>query len=138
MPSAQGLFRRAIAESVAGHHVTGAAPAQWIGQHFAELLLNKVGATREEIAAADPKRLLEAQQQVDVEALAQATGLIQPDPEHWGEVAFNALPFEPVIDGEILTARPIDRIRDGAGAGVDVMVGMNAEDFRLFMVLPFP
>jgi carboxylesterase type B len=138
MPRAEGLFRRAIAQSGAGHHVTSAAPAQWIGQHLAELL--GVKATREEIAAADPKRLLQVQQQVSGEAFLQVfpTDFTHPDPQHWGEVAFNGLAFEPLIDGEILSARPIDRLRDGASAGVDVMVGTNAEELRLFMVPPLP
>ena len=57
-----------------------------------------------------------------------------PNPALWGEVAANLMPFEPVIDGDILSARPIDRIRAGAGANVDVMVGTNAEEQRLFLV----
>ncbi len=44
------------------------------------------------------------------------------------------MPFEPVIDGEILPARPIDSIVAGAGANVDVMFGTNAEEQRLFVV----
>src|SRR5260221_13002627 len=44
------------------------------------------------------------------------------------------MPFEPVIDGDVLPARPIDRIVAGAGAGVDLMVGTNTEEERLFMV----
>jgi len=57
-----------------------------------------------------------------------------PNPERWGEVAATLLPWEPVIDGEILPARPIDRIASGSGAGVDVMVGTNTDEHRLFLV----
>src|SRR5260370_33433425 len=56
-----------------------------------------------------------------------------PDPGRWGEAAANLMPFEPVIDGDVLPARPIDRIVAGAGAGVDLMVGTNTEEERLFM-----
>ncbi len=44
------------------------------------------------------------------------------------------MPFEPVIDGEVLPARPIDRIAAGSGAAIEVMVGTNTEEERLFMV----
>ena len=50
------------------------------------------------------------------------------------EVAASLMPWEPVIDGDVLPARPIDRIAAGAGAGVDVMVGTNTDEWRLFLV----
>jgi carboxylesterase type B len=135
MSRAEGLFRRAIAQSGAGHHVTSPETAKRVGQYLADKL--GVEATREAIAAVPRGRLLQAQQELSDEAFAQIF-TPHPDLEHWGELAFNGMPFEPVIDGEVLPARPIDRIRDGAGAGVDVMVGTNAEEFRLFMVPPLP
>jgi carboxylesterase type B len=52
----------------------------------------------------------------------------------WGEVAGNLMPFEPVIDGDILPTRPIDSIVGGAGAGVDVIIGTNTDEEMLFMV----
>ena len=44
------------------------------------------------------------------------------------------LPWQPVVDGKIIPARPIDRIAAGAGAGIDVMVGTNTDEHRLFLV----
>ena len=44
------------------------------------------------------------------------------------------MPFEPVIDGDILPARPIDSIVGGAGAGVDILIGTNSEEQRLMIV----
>jgi carboxylesterase type B len=44
------------------------------------------------------------------------------------------MPFEPVIDGDILPTRPIDSIVGGAGAGVDVIIGTNTDEEMLFMV----
>src|SRR5207302_9539342 len=49
-------------------------------------------------------------------------------------VAANLLPFEPMIDGDILPARPIDRIVSGASTGIDIMVGTNTEEWRLMLV----
>src|SRR6266566_410911 len=126
MPRAKGLFRRVIAQSGAGHHVISPATAKRVGQYLAEKL--GVEPTRETIAAVPIDRLLQAQ----VELSADVFEL--PDPERWGEVAANLMPFEPVIDGDVLPARPIDSIVAGAGAGVDIMVGTNTDEQRLFMV----
>jgi carboxylesterase type B len=57
-----------------------------------------------------------------------------PNPALWGEAAANLMPFEPVIDGEVLPARPIDRIAAGAGSSIDVMVGSNTDEEGLFFV----
>src|SRR6266700_2401513 len=94
MPRAKGLFRRVIAQSGAGHHVISPATAKRVGQYLAEKL--GVEPTRETIAAVPIDRLLQAQ----VELSADAFEL--PDPERWGEVAANLMPFEPVIDGDVL------------------------------------
>jgi para-nitrobenzyl esterase len=128
MPRAEGLFRRAIAESGSAHHVTTAATARRIGQYLAEKL--GVEPTRNAIAAVPVARMLAAQEEMLGELGAN------PDPERWGEVAANSLAWEPVIDGDVLPAPPIDRIAAGAGAGVDLLAGTNTEEWRLFMV-PF-
>ena len=126
MPLAQGLFRRAIAESGAGHHVISRATAQRVGQYLAEKL--GVDATLEAIAAVPLDQLVMAQVELSGDVFNH------PDPARWGEVAANQMPFEPVIDGETLPARPIERIAEGASTNVDVLVGTNSEEERLFMV----
>lgn len=126
MPRATGLFRRAIAQSGAGHHVISPATAQLIGQHLAEKL--GVEPTRQAIGAVPINRLVQAQQELRSEISSN------PNPERWGEVAANLMPFEPVIDGDLLPARPIDSIAAGASANIDVLVGNNADEFRFFLV----
>jgi para-nitrobenzyl esterase len=42
--------------------------------------------------------------------------------------------WHPVVDGYLLPAPPIDRIAAGASAGVDLMVGSNTDEWRLFLV----
>jgi para-nitrobenzyl esterase len=126
MPRAAGLFRRAIAQSGAGHHAISSATAQRISQYLAEKL--GVAPTRDAIAAVPIDRLLQAQVQLSADVFNI------PDPARWGEVSANQMPFEPVIDGDVLSALPIERIFAGASAGVDVMVGTNTEEERLFMV----
>ena len=125
MPRAKDLFRRAIAQSGAGHHVLSATAAKLVGKALADKL--HVEATREAIATKPIAELLQAQQELSDEVARGA----HPD---WSEVVANIMLFEPVIDEEVLPARPIDLIRDGAGASVDVMVGTTTEEFRYFLV----
>jgi carboxylesterase 2/para-nitrobenzyl esterase len=127
MPCAEGLFRRAIAQSGAAHNVISAATARRVGQHLAERL--GVDATRQEIAAVPVDRLLAAQAELREDLAAH------PDPERWGrEVVLSMLPWQPVIDGEVIPAPPLDRIAAGAGAGIDLMVGTNTDEHRMFLV----
>lgn len=126
MPAAAGLFRRGIAQSGAGHHVFSPATAERVGRILAEKL--GVEPTRQAIGAISISRLVQAQQELRVELSRN------PDPQRWGEAAANGVPFLPVIDGELLPARPIDAIAAGAGANIDVLVGTNADEFRLYLV----
>lgn len=49
-------------------------------------------------------------------------------------MALSMMPWQPVIDGEVIPARPIERIAAGTGAGIDVLVGTNTDEHRLFLV----
>jgi para-nitrobenzyl esterase len=127
MPRAEGLFRRAIAQSGAAHYVTSAESAKRIAQRVAGQL--GVEATRDAIAAIPVDRLLEAQLELRADLIAH------PDKERWGEeVVVRGMPWSPVVDGNILPARPIDRIAAGAGAGIDLIVGTTTDEWRLFLV----
>jgi para-nitrobenzyl esterase len=128
MPRAEGLFHRAIAQSGAAHPVISVATAQRVGEILAEKL--GVEATREAIAAVPIDREVAAQEALSAELFAY------PDPERWGaEVAVSMTPWQPVVDGDVISARPIDRIVAGAGAGIDLLVGTNRDEWRLFLVL---
>jgi carboxylesterase type B len=123
MPSADGLFRRVIAQSGATHQVMSATTARRIGRYLAEQL--GVDASRAAIAAVPVERLLAAQAELKAQLLAH------PDPERWGaEVVTSTLPWQPVVDGDVIPAPPIDRIVAGAGARVDVMVGTTTDDWN--------
>jgi para-nitrobenzyl esterase len=127
MPRAAGLFRRAIAQSGAAHHVSSAASARLVGRRLAARL--GVEANRATIAAVPVDRVLAAQADLRVELLAQ------PDPDRWGgDVVKSGMPWQPVVDGDVVPARPIDRIVAGAGASVDLIVGTNTDENRLFLV----
>ena len=126
MPRAKGLFQRAIAQSGAGHHTSSVATAQLVGRNLADKL--GVEPTMPSIAAVPLERLVEAQA-----ALGQELA-VRPDPVRWGEVAANGMIFEPVVDGEVVPARPIEGIVAGAGADIDLMVGTTTEEWRFFLV----
>jgi carboxylesterase 2/para-nitrobenzyl esterase len=127
MPCAEGLFRRAIAQSGAAHNVSSPASAWRVALRLAEKL--GVEATRGAIAAVPVDRVLAAQAELREDLLAH------PDPERWGgEVVATLLPWQPVVDGDVIPAHPFDRIVAGAGTGIDVMVGTNTDEHRLFLV----
>lgn len=126
MPRAKGLFRRAIVESGGGHHVSTPKTAERIGQRLAALL--GTDARRDAIAAVPVAQMLQAQEALRGELLTN------PDPAMWGEIMLDGLPWEPVIDGDLIQIRPIDAIAAGAGADVDVLSGSNTEEWRLFLV----
>jgi para-nitrobenzyl esterase len=46
-------------------------------------------------------------------------------------VVANLMPFEPVVDGEVLPGPPPQRIAAGSGAGVALLVGTNRHEARL-------
>ncbi|KAJ9426000.1 Carboxylesterase [Fusarium oxysporum] len=126
VPKAKGLFRRAIVQSGSNPKLNSAATAKRIGQRLAEIL--GIEATWEAINATSPDRILHAQAQLRDNLVAR------PDPAFWGEVALSFLPWAPTIDGDILPVHPIDAMRAGAAADIDLVVGSNTEETRLFLV----
>ena len=128
MPRAKGLFRRTICQSGAAHPVMSTATARRVGAVLAEKL--GVAATREAIAAVDIEREVAAQVELSADLFAH------PDPERWGaEVAISMTPWQPVLDGDVIPAPPIERITAGVSDAIDVLVGTNADEWRLFLVL---
>jgi para-nitrobenzyl esterase len=126
MPRAEGLFHRAIAESGVAHPVMSVATARQVGEILAEKL--GVAATCEAIAAVPVDRMIDAQMALNGDLF------LRPDPARWGtEVVASLTPWLPVIDGDVIPERPIDRIVAGASADIDIMVGTNTDEWRLFL-----
>jgi para-nitrobenzyl esterase len=123
---AAGLFRRAVAQSGAGHHVLPADTARVVSAEMARRL--GVAPTLEDFAAVPADRLVATQQALSADIV------LNRDPARWREVSANGMAFEPVVDGQILPARPIDGIAAGNGRGVDLLVGTNRDEHRLFLV----
>ena len=49
--------------------------------------------------------------------------------------AVSMTPWQPVLDGDVIPERPIDRIVSGASADIDALVGTNIDEWRLFLAL---
>ncbi|WP_030165007.1 carboxylesterase/lipase family protein [Spirillospora albida] len=122
-----GLFRRAIPQSGAGSIAQEPEDALLVVKEMAARL--GVEPTAEGFAALDPAAIIPVQSAVAAEVAAL------PDPGRWGATtAAGGMSLTPVIDGELLTRRPEDAIAAGAGRDVDLLIGYNAEEFRLFLM----
>jgi para-nitrobenzyl esterase len=124
MPRARSLFRRAIAQSVPGTFFSDA-----LAGDIAETLAGGIGLrpTVDDLAGVDPRKLTEA---------GAALGSRMREYAHrWGPVAFTPTPFSPVVDGDVLTTTPWEALAGGAARDVELVVGHNRDEFRLFLLL---
>jgi para-nitrobenzyl esterase len=127
MPRAERLFRRAIAQSGAAHQAIPVETAQKVTGELAKRL--GLEATWEAIAAVPVDCLLQAQTELKADLIAH------PDPARWGrETLVNTMLWQPVIDGDVIPAPPLDCIAAGAGSGIDVMAGSTLDEWNFFLV----
>ncbi len=126
MPAAAGLFHRAVLQSGAAHHTLDPGSATLVTGRLAELL--GIAPTREAFAPVPEPQVLEAQQQLRAEITRD------PSPARWGRASVNLMPFEPVVDGTVLPLDPARACADGQTPDIDLLIGTNADEFRLFTV----
>ena len=119
-PSAAGLFHRALPQSGSCQAVQLAPEAEATANGVAAA----AGVTIDDLPELDLAVLLDAQQRINASRLAGLGGGTGP-----------LLPFEPVVDGVVLPRHPLDAVADGAAAGVDLLAGTTAEEFRLFTIM---
>jgi para-nitrobenzyl esterase len=128
MPLSAGLFARAIAESGAGAHTLTAQQGRTVAGYLAEAL--GVPADRESIKAVPLDKLVQAASDLVVEVQTN------PDPARWGQLALSLLPFAPTVDGAVLPAAPLPALAAGQGSDVQLLIGSNRDEARLFLVAP--
>ena len=121
MPAADGLFRRAIAQSVPGTFFTPELSAS-VTAAIAETA--GVPATYATLSATDPKKLVDAQMSVTAEMRKYPA---------WGAVKLTDTPFSPVVDGEVLPRAPWRALLAGASRDVGLLTGHNRDEYRLFI-----
>lgn len=124
MPRAAGLFHRAVAQSVPGTFFSDALARDVGAALAAELGLRPTVA---DLAAVDPGQLVKAGQ-----CLApKMPGRVG----RWGQAAPTVTPYSPVVDGEVLPVGPWQALASGASRDVDLIVGHNRDEFRLFIAM---
>lgn len=124
MPSAAGLFGRAIAQSVPGTYFSPK-----LARDIGTALAAEAGLrpTVADLAAVAPEQLVKAGQ-----ALApKMPGRV----DRWGQAAPTVTPYAPVVDGEVLPVTPWRALASGASRDVDLVVGHNRDENRLFTML---
>ncbi|MGW2180063.1 carboxylesterase/lipase family protein [Streptomyces sp. NPDC001732] len=114
-PRARNLFRRAVLQSGAP---TALRPDEARGT--TELVAKRLGvpATAAALAAVDPAGLLDAQ-----------TGVTAG-----GSPLTGGNSFQIVVDGDLLPRDPLEALLDGAADDVDLLMGSNSEEYRLWFV----
>ncbi|MFB7086836.1 carboxylesterase/lipase family protein [Streptomyces sp. NPDC056296] len=124
MPRAAGLFHRAIAQSVPGTFFSDEL-ARDVGTVLAaELGLRPTVA---DLAAVDPAELVKAGQTL-APRMPQYV-------DRWGQAAPTVTPYSPVVDGDVLPVTPWQALASGASRDVDLVVGHNRDENRLFTAM---
>ncbi|MBS1848511.1 MAG: carboxylesterase family protein [Actinobacteria bacterium] len=119
LPASKGLFHRAIAESGAASNASDPDRASDVATRMCAELGVEPGD-------------VDALRAVPIEALLVAQSAVGAE---IGDVS--GLPFQPVVDGTTLPDAPLDAIRAGSSAGVDLLTGTNLDEMRLFfMIVP--
>ena len=115
MPAAKGLLHRGILQSGACQTVQ---PAD-LADRIAAFVLESAGVSPEDTAAI---RALPTERLVEIEGRMSSPVTANP------ELGFT--PFEPNVDGRVIPRPPIDAVRDGVAAGIDILVGATLDEYK--------
>ncbi|WP_026909420.1 carboxylesterase/lipase family protein [Patulibacter minatonensis] len=125
---ARGLFHRAIAQSGAGHHVQSIESATRVAEELGRRL--DVAPTAAGFAGVPVDAFIAAQLQLGTEVSTT-------DRLAWGDVGLDGMPYEPVVDGDLIPRRPVDALGGDAAddaPAVPLLIGTNAEEYRFWLV----
>jgi para-nitrobenzyl esterase len=119
VPGVPATIRNAIPQSGAGDAVKDVDTAG----HVTATMLDEL-----RLRPSSAEALLELPVEQLLAAQAAATARLAGS----GELR---LPFAPVVDGEVLPAHPTEAVRGGVAAGVHLLVGTTADEYRLFALM---
>lgn len=122
MPSATGLFGRAIIQSLPAVFYSPELAADIAGVIAAELGLR---ATVADLSTVDSRELPAAG--------AALAGKMRQYADRWGMAAYTASQFAPVVDGDVLPTTPWQAVGAGAARDVELVIGHNQDEYRLFV-----
>jgi para-nitrobenzyl esterase len=121
MPRANGLFSRAVLQSVPGTYFTPA---------FGLDATTRIGT----LLGAEPSA--KAFSAFTSTECAEATLAFLPTmPDlvaEWGRIAKTITPFSPIVDGDVLPVDPWQALADGASRDVDLLAGWTHDEYRIF------
>ncbi|VWX54121.1 carboxylesterase/lipase family protein [Novosphingobium sp. 9U] len=126
-PRAQGLFRRAIIQSGHGAMTRDVGIARKLVTKLASLL--GISPTRDGFAAVTPEATFDA-----IEKVSAPTARIDLRDPTGREPVFGISRFVPVHGDDVLPLAPLEALKQGAGAQIDVLIGSNAEEMNLYLV----
>jgi para-nitrobenzyl esterase len=112
MPSTRGLFRRAVAQS---------GPPNAMSMERAEEITGKLLA---DLGVGDAARLREV----------PAPALLDAQARMVAQRGAGTLPLMPVVDGASLPVPPLDAIASGNAADIELVIGTNRDEAKMFMV----
>jgi para-nitrobenzyl esterase len=126
-PLAKGLFRRAIIQSGHGAMTREIPVMQRLVKKLARLL--RVSPDKAGFASAPLDDALDA-----VEKVSQPTAWIDLRDARGHEPVFGISRFVPVHGDDVLPLQPLEALKQGAGAEIDVLIGTNAEEMNLYLI----
>jgi para-nitrobenzyl esterase len=106
MPSARGLFRRAVVQSGATDYTLDIERAGHVATRFLEALNHDTAAPVERLLAAQDAALLA------------------------GSAEVGPMPFHPFVDGDTLPAKPLAAL---PSSDVDLLIGTTRDEMRMFL-----
>jgi para-nitrobenzyl esterase len=112
MPSAKGLFHKAVLES-GSNTVHSQERSKKVAKRYLEVL--NVPADDVEALKSLPT----------AEWLAALEEVAQPNPET------GVMPMQPVVDGDLLPELPLAGLANGRADGVPILIGSNLEEWKL-------
>ena len=122
MPSAAGLFRRAIAQSLGGPFFSLELAADVAAAIAAQRGLRP---TATDLSTVEPN---------DLALTGEAAVTTQREQVgRWGPLADHPSLFGPVVDGEVLPVTPWQALAAGASCEVELIAGHNRDEYRLFL-----
>jgi para-nitrobenzyl esterase len=119
MPSARGLFHKAIPQSGACHNFHTREAASKVAETFLEALGISPAEAATRLRDVPAKKLVEAQGATQL-GLSTTLGL---------------LPFQPVICEDSLPAPALGVVRAGAHAGMPILIGSTRDEWKLFSMM---
>ncbi|WP_214322893.1 carboxylesterase/lipase family protein [Nonomuraea sediminis] len=122
IPSARGLFRRAIAQSGTPAAAVDPDRALTVTHRMAELV--GIDPTPDAFAAVPLGRLIQAVMAMQLDFL---------DLDRWRHETFLVSPFRSVVDGDVLPADILSAVSTGSSAGIDVLAGTTRDETSSFL-----